>query len=163
MIKATLNHNIEYWGQAKTWTVVFLIFGLVIVGLPLLVKIDGAKPNKFIDSPGKWIINRAIVIIIVALGVGMVIKMEDFAILTNQKLRDYYLSQDTETTTATIVGQVQIPYTIRFRTSYQEFAVIRYSTDRETVEQGVEGRRLIAGRELRIKYSKLHPSFFKIE
>lgn len=162
-MKAALNHNIVYWGRVKTWTVVLLIFGLVLVGLSLLVKIDSAKPNSFIDSPGKWIINRSIVIIILVLGIGMVIKMEDFAVLTNQKLRDCYLSRDTETTTAIVVGQIRIPYTIKFRTHYREFAVIRYSTDNELMEQGIEGRKLIAGRELRIKYSKLYPSFFRID
>lgn len=163
LMKATLNHNINYWAQVKTWTVVLLIFGLVIVGLSFLVKVDNAKPNKFMDNPGKWILNRSIVIIMVVVGVGVVIEMEDLAVLTNRKLRDYYLSKDTETTTATVIGQIKIPYTIKLRTSYQEFSLIQYSTTSEVIEQGLEERKLIAGRQLRIRYSKLHPSFFRIE
>lgn len=163
LMKATLNHNINYWGQVKTWTIVLLIFGLVVVGLSFLMKVDNAKPNKFMDNPGKWILNRSIVIIIVAVGVGIVIKLEDLAVLTNKKLRDYYLSKDTETTTATVIGQIKIPYTIKLRTSYQEFSMIQYPTTKGVVEQGLEGRKLIAGRQLRIKYSKIHPSFFRVE
>src|SRR5687768_3940572 len=94
LMKAALDHNIDYWGPVKTWTIVVLIFGLILILGSLLIEIDSHKPNRFIDSPGKWIINRSILLIVFALVVGIVIKLEDFAVLTNRKVRDYYLSQE---------------------------------------------------------------------
>lgn len=162
--KATLDHNIEYWGAVKSWTIFLLIIGLILTGAPIFEKIENSKPQSFKLDPWKWTLYGIKMLLALIVTVAITVKMEHFAIWTNEKIKCHYLSKETVKTEGMVVGSVSVPYTVKYRTSYERFFLIEYSIGSEVIQQGLKpGRNVKIGRKLRIRYSTVHPSIFRVE
>lgn len=162
-LKATLNHNMEYWGTVKTWTVFLFIIGLVVTGLPIFEWIEKSKPRTFKIDPPRWIfyVIKAIIAVVIMVAIG--IQLETFGIWTNERLVEYYLSKETEVTEGLILGETKVSYTIKYSTHYERFYVIRYNAGGQVIEQGVKpSYSLNIGQTYKVKYSKKFPSMFKM-
>jgi hypothetical protein len=91
-----------------------------------------------------------------------VIGLEDAGIRSNNILRDFYISRKSEVTNAVIIGEREVSFISKFR-STKIFYLIRYRTNNGIIVQGAEPNdKLWNGKKLKIRYSTDHPSFFEI-
>lgn len=161
-LKATLNHNLDYWGTVKSWTVFLFIIGIVVTGLPIFEWIEKSKPRTFKADPPKMIFYVIKAIIAVVIMVAVAIQLERFGVWTNERLVEYYLSKDTEITEGLLIGERKVSYTIK-TTSYERFYVIRYYVSGQIIEQGLKpSYSLNVGQTYKVTYSKKFPSIFKV-
>jgi hypothetical protein len=157
-LKATLNHNMEYWGTVKSWTVFLFIIGLVVTGLPIFEWIEKTKPRTFRADPPKWVFSIIAVVIMVAVA----IQLERFGVWTNERLVEHYLSNDTDITEGIIIGEKKVSYTVK-TTHYESFYVIRYKAQGQIIEQGLKpSYSLTIGKTYKVTYSNKFPSIFKV-
>lgn len=162
-LKATLNHNVEYWGTVKSWTVFLFIIGLVVTGLPIFEWIEKTKPRTFRIDPPRWIFYAIKAIVAVVVMVAIAIQLETFGTWTNERLVEYYLSKETEVTEGLILGETKVPYTIKYSRHYERFYVIRYHASGQIIEQGLKpSYSLNIGQTYKVTYSKKFPSIFKV-
>ena len=162
-LKATLNHNMHYWSAVKTWTVVLVIMGLIVTGVPIFEWVEKSKPRTFWTDPRGMILHIVKAIIALVVMVAIAIQIENFGVWTNDRLVEYYLSKETVDTDGLILGEQRVTYTIRHSTSYEVFYVVRYEAEGEVIEQGIEpDYRLKIGQTYRVTYSKKFPSIFKM-
>lgn len=161
-LKATLNHNMAYWGTVKSWTVLLFIIGIAVAGLPIFEWIEKSKPRTFRIDPPKFIFFVIKVIIAVVIMVVITIQLERVGVWTNEKLVAYYLSKETEDTVGQIIGERKVSYTIK-TTHYKRFYVIRYNVKGQIIEQGLKpSYSLNIGQTYKVTYSKEFPSIFKV-
>ena len=162
ILKATLNHNIEYWGNVKSWTVFLFIVGLIITGMPILEWIDKAKPRTFRIDPPRYILYVFKSIVALVIMVAIAIQFEKLGIWTNEKLVEHYLRENTGITEGVILGERKVYYSIK-TIHYEKFYVIRYIVDGEVIEQGVKpSYSLNIGQTYNVTYSTKFPSIFKV-
>src|SRR5688500_11795633 len=83
LAKATLNHNIEYWGAVKSWTIFVAIIGLILVGAPIFEKIENSKPQSLKLDPWKWTLYGIKMLLALITTVAITAKIEHFGIWTN--------------------------------------------------------------------------------
>lgn len=161
-LKATLNHNMEYWGTVKSWTVFFFIIGIIVTGLPIFEWIEKSKPKTFKTDPPRWILYVFKAIVAVVIMVAFAIQLETFGVWTNERLVEYYLNKETDVTEGLITGERKVSYTIK-TTHYEKFYVIRYNVNGEIIEQGLKpSYSLNIGQTYKVTYSKRFPSIFKV-
>lgn len=162
VLKAALNHNIDYWGSLKTWTIIIFIIGLIVLSVPLLQWAERPKGGTFLTNPGRVILRGVKVLIVLIALVFVGIQLENFGIWANRKLVNYYLSTDTATTKGIILGEVDVSYWTKTR-HVETFYEVVYRVNGEVIRQGVEpSYSLNIGQTYLIKYSRKHPSMFQI-
>lgn len=160
--KATLNHNLEYWGSVKTSSIFFCLLGLALLGVPVFEWIEKNKPKTFKANPARWFlfVGKALATIVVVIALS--VQVEQLAVWTNHRLVDYYLTRETGTTEGLITGEREVSYRIKTR-SYKTFYVIRYVANGQTIEQGLEADyNLKTGQTYKVTYSKEFPSMLRV-
>jgi uncharacterized membrane protein YidH (DUF202 family) len=161
-LKATLNHNMDYWGTVKSWTVLLFIIGLVVTGIPILEWLDKTKPKTFRADPPRWVFYVIKAIIAVVIMVAVAVQLEKFGIWTNERLVEHYLSKDTDITEGIIIGEKKVSYTVK-TTHYESFYVIKYKALGQIIEQGLKpSHSLTIGQTYKVTYSKHFTSIFKV-
>ena len=161
-LKATLNHNLEYWGSVKSWTVSLFIIGIVIVGIPIFDWIEKSKPRTFKEDPPKMIFYATKAILTVGILVLVVVLLERFGAWTNDRLVEYYLSKETEITEGFIVGEQNISYAIT-TTRYERFYIIQDYANGQIIEHGLKpSYSLMIGQTYMVTYSRKFPSMCKV-
>ncbi|NBW37407.1 MAG: hypothetical protein EBR30_20800 [Cytophagia bacterium] len=162
VLKATLNHNMDYWGTVKSCTVFLFIVGLVVTGIPIFDWIEKSKPRSLKADLKKWILYGIKSIVVLVVMVAIAVQLEKVGVLSNEKLVEYYLSRETEVTEGLIVGEREVPYTIK-TTHYEIFYVIKYNVNGQTIEQGLKpSYGLNIGQTYEVTYSKQFPTMFKV-
>jgi hypothetical protein len=162
VLKAILNHNLDYWGSVKSWTVFLFIIGIVVIGIPIFDWIEKSKPRTFKEDPPKMLLYATKAMLTVGILVVVVVLLERFGVWTNDRLVAYYLSKETEITEGLIVGERNISYTIK-TTRYERFHIIRYYANGQIIEQGlIPSYSLKIGQTYMVTYSRKFPSMCKV-
>jgi len=179
-IKALFGHLADNWATLESTSLILYLIGFTILIYNLVSKIDkNRKELSFKKSPLKWIFNRSFFIYILI--VPAVIGLINLGEILNTKMQDYFLQQDTETTTATFIGFDKQSYPIKFGRETKEFAVFEYKTSNGIIKQGlpkevfkpkkssfeIKNNNLVilndkANQKIEIIYSKKFPTIFKI-
>ncbi|MBK3518196.1 hypothetical protein [Carboxylicivirga marina] len=184
-LKSILNHNVEYWGQVKTYTILIFFVGLITLNFKLLWRIDKKPLLSFYTVPGQWIFRGFKILFALALLVATTIGLENIGIKLNGRIKDYYLTSNTKETLATVIEKRGIGYSVKTM-RWQPFYIIEYTVNDETIRQGIkcendETKNLIIsnsinlaenmdnlkfnelkGLKIRLVYSEKHPTFFRI-
>lgn len=181
VLKTILTHNIDYWGFAKNISIISFIIGLVIL-TPFHLLDSSHKDNKKTKS-SKLILSKVLNVIVIAILFVCGLGLEKFGNYLNYKVRDYYLSQETEITTGIIRGIKRIDIVKVGRADFYE---INFKVNGENYSNGLLGdyaekdseyfdkfrKPIISnnnmaigklqGNQVQIIYSKRFPSFFRI-
>jgi len=176
ILKITLSHNIDYWAFSKNISIISFIIGLVILTPFHLLDSSKTKNSKLILSK---VLNLVVVAILFVCSLGL----EKFGNYLNYKVRDYYLSQETEITTGIISGIKRIDIV---KVGHADFYEINFKVNGENYSKGLlvdyadidseyfdKFRKPIIsnntmtigelkGNQVKIVYSKRFPSFFRI-
>ena len=181
ILKITLTHNIDYWGFSKNISIISFIIGLVIL-TPFHLLDSSHKDNKKIKS-SKLILSKVLNVIVIGVLFVCGLGLEKFGNYLNYKVRDYYLSQKTESTTGIISGIKRIDivkvghadfYEINFKVNGENYSnglLIDYAEkDSEYFDKFrkpiISNNNLtlgkLKGNQVQIIYSKRFPSFFRI-
>lgn len=162
-LTSTLHHNIEYWGTIKSWGIVLGISGFIVLGFNIITKIELLKPASVRMYALKWMLYIMSYFIFLALVVIAVIKLEELGEWANSRLKDYYLSNEIAETQGSVIGEVDIPYRVRYTLHSKRYTLIEYNTNKGIIRQGTDSEmKLTVGDSVPIVYSKIHPSFFKV-
>ncbi|WP_164112201.1 MULTISPECIES: hypothetical protein [Sphingobacterium] len=162
-LKVLLNHNIEYWATVKSLGLWIGFIGFVVLFFNVFEKIDTMKPRSFRMYPVQYLLYLIYFGVFLTANVYAIIKLEDLAEWGNNKLKEYYLAEDTEEADAVVMGDTDIYYTIKYNKHTERFTIIEYNVDDETITQaGKADGRIVAGDRIRLIYSKRHPTFFEI-
>jgi hypothetical protein len=184
-LKSLLTHNIEYWGIVKTWTILLFIVGMVFLLLNLLLRFDIQPEISFLKTPIKWLAQFLRTVVILVVIVGISVCFENLGSFLNRKLKNHYLSFDTEKGEGTLISIKTVTYRIK-RAHEKRFYLIEYNTDNRTIQQGldfdeIDSKLLIKkstvelsnnadklnvnnliGLKFTVEYSKKYPSFFRV-
>jgi len=181
ILKISLCHNMKYWGNITAISRIAILFGL---GLICMIPISYlSEKKKFSDSKIGWLIFNSKKVVFLILFLGVVFGLDWIGQKINYKIRDYYLSKNTETTTGTIRGIKSLDLV---KVGYEKFCIVDFVIDNKLVEQGlmlkyakkdndyfkrfktpkISGQNLavdrLKGNRVEILYSKKYPSFFRI-
>jgi len=181
ILKITLSHNIDYWGFSKNISIISFIIGLVI--LTPFHLIDSAHKDTKKTKNSKLILSKALNLFVIAILFVCGLGLEKFGNYLNYKVRDYYLSQETEITTGIISGIKRIDIV---KVGHADFYEINFKVNGENYSNGLlvdyaekdseyfdKFRKPIIssnnmtigklkGKQVQIIYSKRFPSFFRI-
>lgn len=181
ILKITLTHNIDYWGFAKNISIISFIIGLIIL-TPFHLIDSSYKDSKKVKSSKLLIskvLNLTVIVFLFVCGLGL----EKFGNYLNYRVRNYYLSQETEITTGIISGIKRIDivkvghadfYEISFKANgdnYSNGLLVDYAEkDNEYFERFINPKissstmtiEKLKGNQIQVVYSKRFPSFFRV-
>lgn len=181
VLKTLLTHNINYWGFSKNISIISFIIGLIIL-TPFHLLDSSHKDNKKTKS-SKLILSKSLNLIVIAILFVCGLGLEKFGAYLNYKVRDYYLSKETGTTTGIISGIKRIDivkvghadfYDINFKVNGENYStglLVDYADkDNEYFDKFkkpiISNSTMTIGKlkenQTKIVYSKRFPSFFRI-
>lgn len=162
-LKSILNHHIDYWGTIKSWSILLGISGFIVLGFSIISRIELRKPVSIRLYPLKWMLYIASYLIFLVSVIIAVSKLEKLGEWTNGKIKNHYLSKQVAETQGVVLGEVDIPYRVRYTQHIKRYTLIEYNTNKGLVKQGLDSEmKLTAGNRIRVVYSKIHPTFFKV-
>lgn len=181
ILKIILSHNIDYWGFSKNISIISFIIGLVIL-TPFHWLDSSHKDNKKTKN-SKLILSKVLNLVVIAILFVCGLGLEKFGNYLNYKVRDYYLSQETEITIGIISGIKRINivkvghadfYEINFKVNGEDYSnglLVDYAEkDSEYFDKFrkpiISNNNMtigkLQGNQVQIIYSKRFPSFFRI-
>ena len=181
ILKIALTYNIDYWGLSKNISIISFVIGLV--SLTPFHLIDSSNKDSKKVKGSRLIFLKVINLVVIASLFVCGLGLEKFGNYLNYKVRDYYLSKETEITTGVISGIKRINivkvghadfYEISFKANgeiYSNGLLVDYA-DKDNVHFDKFKKPIISnstltigrlkGNQTKIAYSKRFPSFFRI-
>lgn len=179
--KITLTHNIDYWEFSKNISIITFIIGLVI--LTPFHLIDSSDKDSKKAKSSKLIFSKTLKLTVVVFLFVCALSLERLGSYLNYRVREYYLSQETESAYGIVSGIKRINivklghcdfYVISFKVNgknYSNGLLVDYAEkDREyfdkygkpKISNSTLSKGNLKGNQVQIIYSKRFPSFFRI-